>query len=100
MATPETINKIRIMLGASITDCEIDDVTIETCVEIAEGRYHRGVYKLSVGSAESWIMDYAIANCKLVLAEFRMKVMAEGGEALASIAIYRMNELENEIKGI
>lgn len=97
MATPETINKIRIMAGASVAEC--DDTTIQLCVDNAEGRYHRGVYKLALGCAESWIIDYAIANCKLLIAEARIKNDSTSGEPLASIAINKMAELENEIKG-
>ena len=94
------------MLGSSLMDCELDDDTIYACIDAAANRYDRGRWKLGSGGATSWIFDYALANCKLILGEARTKfssilsdnTMPVNGDILIAVALERMQILEKELE--
>ena len=99
----ENIEKIKLMLGSNLTDCELDDDTINACYEVAANRYSRGKWRFGGDGALSWIFDYAMANCKLILGEARTKFSIDttgiNGDMLISVALQRMTDLEKELEG-
>lgn len=103
----ETIEKIKLMLGGNLIDCELDDETISGCLEVAAGRYDRGRWKFGHSGPTSWIFDYALANCKLLLGEVRTKFnfittdetsIQSNGDILVAVALERMQILEKELE--
>ena len=100
----ETIERIKVMLGSKLNDCCLDDETIQECLEVAANRYDRGRWKFGGGEAVSWIFDYALANCKLILGEARTRANFLGdstflmGDVLIAIALEKMESLEKELE--
>ena len=88
---------IRTLLGAEITDCVLDDKTIDTCIEQAKNRYYRAKYGLRSGTEDSWILDYSVAQCKLILAESLLRMQMDAS-TLAMIALETIKNLEDEVK--
>jgi hypothetical protein len=101
------IDQLKILLGASLVDSfELDDTTIHTAISLSAAHYLR--FRPNTNPdwgtsprAFSWIMDYALMQCKLILGEARMLSeddrMTHSGCALTSTALRKMDDLEKEL---
>jgi hypothetical protein len=97
------IDNIKLLLGNNITPIILDDLTIRAALSLASQHYLR--YRPNSNPdwgasprAYSWIMEYTIAYCKLIVAESMLQASdVEAGTELVAIAQTTFADLEREL---
>ena len=78
------IDNIKLMLTGNSVDLDIDDITIETIIENSKKTFKRLYTKthhswyddlLIKEDTLSWIHEYSLAQCKLLITEIRAKIL-------------------------
>ena len=96
------IDDIKLLLGNNITAIPLDEPTIHAAIAVASQHYMR--YRSYVTNwatnprAYSWIMEYALAYCKMIMGEVKNQNLeiAEGDELVATAMTFMAN-LEREL---
>lgn len=80
----------------------IDDDTVQAAISLASQHYLR--FRPYTGTnwganprAYSWIMEYALAYCKLLLGDFRVRTGADGGQELVTVGSAAIEALDTEL---
>lgn len=100
------IKSLKLLLGSNLTDTPLDDDTYEAVIDMSKKAYQRfkgAGYTIENTIVYSWVHDYALAQCKLILGEAYSKIgtmtnTPNSGELLVSTALMKIETLENELR--